>query len=105
MRLRWLAMTPRWVLHMCTALMRTARPRGGVLFNVFWADLLAHFPLDLKPRREVADDAVVFGQADDFAVHGGQHPDVGVAVDRHEVVRAGGPQFDRPRDDQLVVAL
>lgn len=27
---RWLARTPRCVLHMCTALTRTARPRGAV---------------------------------------------------------------------------
>ena len=30
MRLSWPARTPRWVLHMCTALIRTASPRGRV---------------------------------------------------------------------------
>src|SRR4051794_1905048 len=95
---------PMGLAHVYGADAHREAARGGLVHDVL-ADLLDELFLDLKPRREVADDAVVFGQADDLALHGGQHPDIGVAVDRHEVVRAGGPQFDRPRDDQLVVAL
>ena len=85
--------------------MRTARPRGSVMSTDVVADLLDELFLDLQPRGEVIDDAVVLGQADDLAVRGRQHADIGVAVDRHQVVGAGGPQIDRAGHDELVVAI
>jgi hypothetical protein len=69
------------------------------------ADLADQLLLDLQPRAEIVHDAVVLGEADDFTVGRRQHAHECLAVDRHQVVRAGGAHLDRSRHQQLAEAL
>src|SRR5207244_1161494 len=69
------------------------------------ADLSDQLLLNLEPGAEVIDDPVVLGQADDLAIRRGHHSDIGLAVDRHQVMRTHRSDFDGSDNDELIVSL
>ena len=93
---------PRMAMHICSASIITATPRGLSTSWMTPAICAVMRLLRLQAMGEDIDDAGNLGQADDLAVR--QIADMRLADDRHHVVLAMRMELDVADDDEIVIA-